>query len=587
MSDFGEVVTTMVADPDDAANMVAQTVKGVTAPLWGGTTMSTPAGLASAIPFAADATTMSARVWSPDAGVPVRLKVETAGDPTRSVETEATTTTSGAWETLVFDFANEAGGTAAIDLSYTYDLASIFFNFGTDGATAGEKTYLWDDVAFGGSTSGGGIALPVTFGEMIDYEIQGFGGNVSQVVADPTAAANKVVETVREAGAMTWAGTTVANLNGFTAPIPFAADATTMSVDVWSPTAGTPVLFKVEDHTDGGISSEVQVSTTTAGAWETLVFDFAGGSPALDLANSYTKASVFFNFGAAEAPEAVTYYWDNVVFGGDPPPSNDIALPVTFEEMIDYELTDFGGNVSRLIADPTDAANTVVETVRGIDAPLWAGTTVAEVSGFTEPLPFAEGATTMNVRVWTPVAGTPVRLKVEKVGDPTISVEAQVSSTQSGAWEVLTFDFANQVEGTAAINFANTYSKASIFLNFGQEGAAETTTYYWDDLAFGAYIPGVANGTGTSFPEGVALDQNVPNPYSATTSFRIALPTAGSVTLHVFNVLGQRVATVVDGPMEAGTHVLPFNASGLASGTYVYRLNAGEVMLTKSMVLVR
>jgi hypothetical protein len=54
--------------------------------------MSIPAGLAAPIPITASATTMSVRVYSPDAGIPVRLKIETVGDPTRSVETEAMTT---------------------------------------------------------------------------------------------------------------------------------------------------------------------------------------------------------------------------------------------------------------------------------------------------------------------------------------------------------------------------------------------------------------------------------------------------------------------------------------------------------------
>jgi hypothetical protein len=79
----------------------------------------------------------------------VRLKVEDASDPTRSCETEATVTTAAGWQTLTFDFANQASGTAALNLAYTFDKASIFFNFGTTGADAGgAKTYYFDDVAF-------------------------------------------------------------------------------------------------------------------------------------------------------------------------------------------------------------------------------------------------------------------------------------------------------------------------------------------------------------------------------------------------------------------------------------------------------
>lgn len=96
---------------------------------------------------------MSVRVWSPDAGIPVRLKVENAGDGAVSVETEATTTVAGQWETLVFDFANEVAGTSPLNLSATYNKVSIFFDFGTAGTG---KVYYADDLTWpGGPTPPG------------------------------------------------------------------------------------------------------------------------------------------------------------------------------------------------------------------------------------------------------------------------------------------------------------------------------------------------------------------------------------------------------------------------------------------------
>ncbi len=141
-------------DPTNAANNVARVVKSATAELWAGTTVSTgPNFSVPTLPFTASSTTMSVRVWSPDAGIQVRLKVEDAADPTKSVETEATTTVADAWETLIFDFANPAAGTAPLNLANTYNKVSIFFNFGVPGAMAGAKTYYFDDVAFGGGTT--------------------------------------------------------------------------------------------------------------------------------------------------------------------------------------------------------------------------------------------------------------------------------------------------------------------------------------------------------------------------------------------------------------------------------------------------
>jgi 1,4-alpha-glucan branching enzyme len=148
----GSEASSIVVDPTDALNMVAQVVKSATAGASSGVTITAPSqlGFSSPIPFMADATTMSVRVWSPDAGIQVRLKVEDHADPTHSVETNVTTSVANDWETLVFDFSNESAGTAALDLGYAYDKATIFFNFGVDGATAGEKIYYFDDVVFGG-----------------------------------------------------------------------------------------------------------------------------------------------------------------------------------------------------------------------------------------------------------------------------------------------------------------------------------------------------------------------------------------------------------------------------------------------------
>lgn len=167
MTDFEGNTSELVEDPKDNTNMVLKATKKADAKPWAGTTLSTNAGLANAIAFDKDNNTMSVDVYSPDKGIQVRLKVEDHTDPTKSVETEATTTKADEWETLTFDFSNEATGTAAIDYGYTYDKASIFFNFGVDGATAGEKVYYCDNIKFGSSASSGTM---ITFQvDMNDY----------------------------------------------------------------------------------------------------------------------------------------------------------------------------------------------------------------------------------------------------------------------------------------------------------------------------------------------------------------------------------------------------------------------------------
>jgi hypothetical protein len=77
--------------------------------------------------------------------------LEDQADPNKSVQTEATTTVANGWQTLVFNFANEVEGTPAINYDFSYNMASIFFNFGVPGSVAGEKIYYFDDVVFGTS----------------------------------------------------------------------------------------------------------------------------------------------------------------------------------------------------------------------------------------------------------------------------------------------------------------------------------------------------------------------------------------------------------------------------------------------------
>ncbi|HPI10611.1 MAG TPA: T9SS type A sorting domain-containing protein [Catalimonadaceae bacterium] len=152
-TDFGGTFSQLAPDPTEASRLALKITKGNTAELWAGTTLGTSAGFAANIPFAATSNQMQAMVYSPDAGAVFKLKAEDKADPTKSVETDATTTTANAWEVLTFNFANQSPSTAAINYTYNYNKISIFPNFGVTGATAGEKVYYVGQVAFGTVTS--------------------------------------------------------------------------------------------------------------------------------------------------------------------------------------------------------------------------------------------------------------------------------------------------------------------------------------------------------------------------------------------------------------------------------------------------
>jgi hypothetical protein len=93
--------------------------------------------------------------------------------------------------------------------------------------------------------------------------------------------------------------------------------------------------------------------------------------------------------------------------------------------------------------------------------------------------------------------------------------------------------------------------------------------------------------SGTLKPTVYTLSQNYPNPFNPSTVIHYALPRSGMVTLKVYNMLGQEVATLVNMEQSAGNYSTRFDATGMSSGLYVYRLQAGDVALSKSMLLLK
>jgi hypothetical protein len=88
-------------------------------------------------------------------------------------------------------------------------------------------------------------------------------------------------------------------------------------------------------------------------------------------------------------------------------------------------------------------------------------------------------------------------------------------------------------------------------------------------------------------PKSYELSQNYPNPFNPATTIKFALPESQVVKITVFNSIGEQVTKVVDEYMEAGSHEVNFSASNLASGVYLYRLEAGKYVQTKKMMLIK
>lgn len=145
-----------------------------------------------------------------------------------------------------------------------------------------------------------------------------------------------------------------------------------------------------------------------------------------------------------------------------------------------------------------------------------------------------------------------------------------------------------------------------VAFNWFLEGEMTEKTFYWTVFAtdgFGVYhwVPAedvhqvTFKATPTSvkdlradIPFEFSVDQNYPNPFNPATTIRFGLPEAANVRLEVFNLLGQRIATLIGGEeINAGRYEITWDASDIPSGTYIYRFQAGDYENTKKLMLIK
>ncbi len=86
---------------------------------------------------------------------------------------------------------------------------------------------------------------------------------------------------------------------------------------------------------------------------------------------------------------------------------------------------------------------------------------------------------------------------------------------------------------------------------------------------------------------GYSLNQNYPNPFNPVTTIEYSIPEQKHITIKVYNILGNHIATLVDETKPAGSYKSEFNGTGLTSGVYMYTLQAGEYSETKRMILMK
>lgn len=106
-------------------------------------------------------------------------------------------------------------------------------------------------------------------------------------------------------------------------------------------------------------------------------------------------------------------------------------------------------------------------------------------------------------------------------------------------------------------------------------------------LRTGSIVVTSVSPISSTVPEAFEVGQNYPNPFNPATTIRINVPQAGKVRVTVFNIIGAEVATLVNNELSAGSYAVQWDASGMPSGTYFYRMTAENFSQTRKMILMK
>lgn len=146
----------------------------------------------------------------------------------------------------------------------------------------------------------------------------------------------------------------------------------------------------------------------------------------------------------------------------------------------------------------------------------------------------------------------------------------EVGQSADFSWNVLVSDGSDTVAVSTGYDI-NTNTFTPLYYSVTLERGLET-----------------ANEPANGVPDKFALEQNYPNPFNPSTNINFSLPQSSKVTLVVYDMLGRKVATLLNGDLlNAARHSVAFDASALASGMYIYRIEAGSFVSTRKMMLIK
>jgi lysophospholipase L1-like esterase len=282
-----------------------------------------------------------------------------------------------------------------------------------------------------------------------------------------------------------------------------------------------------------------------------FTFDYVGRKN-----NNHNDASLGFKFPAA--------YWDHEGYSGR-------AIYPTWLDSVGRALRANPPQIIMLMAGTNDVSN---------------GTRSAlQIKNFMSSL--LDSIWTFNPNIQVVLSNLPRIVRGSLFSQAKLDTIVRVNAL----WPDLV---ASKISANRPLIPVDNYSALTDTLDFTSDGIHPSVAGY-KKMRF-VWYPGVVlalqritavGGSSDRTPESYELGPNYPNPFNPSTTITYALPSQSHATLSVFNTLGQKVAELVNEEKESGIYDVRFNASGLASGVYLYRLQAGTYSETKKLVLTK
>jgi len=375
--------------------------------------------------------------------------------------------------------------------------------------------------------------------------------------------------------------------------------------------------------------------------WDSFIVRWQKGSNSGNWATtydgSYTTSDINETFYTFTSPleYGETYYWAVALYDGVTPPThgdysfssftiagNDANILLTNPANNSIILTKsptfywyvtgsmLGVTHFRVTYSNTELFNANVETVvttttsATVNGPLTEGATYwwyVELSydgGGTWENPSSVWKFTVDAGASAvmPLVGSPARGVTIGTNSPTLSWYLPTQSQSALSYEV---ELSNSPD----------FSNATKYDNIAQLNSQVTDLtegeYYWRVRSKTSGSTSIYSNTGNfkvgsvtsvegeeELPLSYSIDQNYPNPFNPTTTINYSLPEANFVTIKIYNMLGQEVKTLISEEVKAGRHNVNWNGDNnygmkVSSGTYIYRITAGEFVQAKKMILLK